>query len=150
MSTFNNNLTFLSICLTTLLLLPLSSSSPLSNRPRIFRSKEQYNEAIGDGKTVYVVKYFAPWCGHCKRLAPVWDELSDAVKDQGGLVIASVDCTNKKMKPVCDEEGIRGFPTIKSVFGGESKEMYKGARDLENLKKWAVQQQLLWTAETVV
>lgn len=43
-----------------------------------------------------VVKYFAPWCGHCKKLAPTWDELSEqglTTSDGKKVVVAKVDCT---------------------------------------------------------
>lgn len=114
-----------------------------------FTSAEEYNESIGDGKSVYIIKYYAPWCGHCKRLIPVWEALGKNLQEEEGVVIASVDCTNKKLKPVCESNGIRGFPTIKSVFDGKSKETFKGSRDATNLEKFAKQQKLLWTAETV-
>lgn len=114
-----------------------------------FTSAQEYQEAVGDGKSVYIVKYYAPWCGHCKRLLPIWETLSKKLEMEKGLVIASVDCTDKKLRPVCDANGITGFPTIKSVFGGESKERFKGSRDADTLEKFAKQQKLLWTGETI-
>lgn len=119
------------------------------SKVREFSSYEEYTEAVSDGKNVYVVKYFAPWCGHCKRLAPTWEELAGKLDGEASIVIASVDCTNKKAKQACDEAGIKGFPTIKSLFAGEAKEQFKGARELDTLEKFSRQQKLLWTAETV-
>ncbi|KAI8103887.1 hypothetical protein M9434_002154 [Picochlorum sp. BPE23] len=113
-----------------------------------FKSASEYDEATGDGSNVYIVKYYAPWCGHCKRLAPVWEDLASALKEEENVVIASVDCTNKGLRPICDRNNVKGFPTIKSVFGGESREMYKGTRVLDALKRFALNQKLLWFAES--
>jgi protein disulfide-isomerase-like protein len=79
---------------------------------------------ISDGK-VYFVKYYAPWCGHCKRLAPTWDELADAVSGTN-VVIAKVDCT--VAKSVCTGAGVQGYPTLKLVQNGKVKEDYRGAQ----------------------
>lgn len=97
---------------------------------------DTYNSAISDGK-VYFVKYYAPWCGHCKRLAPTWDELADAVSGTN-VVIAKVDCT--VAKSVCTGAGVQGYPTLKLVQNGKVKEDYRGSRDLTALKSFAAKQ----------
>lgn len=71
------------------------------------------------------MKYYAPWCGHCKRLAPTWDELGDAMSGTN-VVIAKVDCTVSKS--VCTGAGVQGYPTLKLVQNGKVKEDYRGAR----------------------
>ena len=41
-------------------------------------------------KGTHFVKFYAPWCGHCKRLAPVWQELADNLKSNEKITIAKV------------------------------------------------------------
>jgi thioredoxin domain-containing protein 5 len=73
----------------------------------------------------WLVEFFAPWCGHCKRLAPTWEELATTVK--GKFNVAKVDCTIEK--DVATSNGIRGFPTIKLFHNGEVFD-YNGARSV--------------------
>lgn len=61
-------------------------------------------------------------------------------------MIASVDCT--KHRDVCDKAEIKGFPTLKVYQNGKSGEMYKGARELQELKKFIEQQRTLLLEET--
>lgn len=82
------------------------------------------------GKTAFL-KFFAPWCGHCKKMKPAWDKLMEKYADSDNVVIADVDCVGDG-KPLCDKVGVKGFPTIK--FGDpKDLEDYKGQRDFESL-----------------
>jgi len=78
------------------------------------------------GKTVFL-KFFAPWCGHCKKMKPDWDALMEEYADNSKILIADVDCTAGG-KPLCDANGVKGFPTLK--FGDPaSLEDFEGGRD---------------------
>lgn len=91
---------------------------------------DTWDEATA-GKSVFL-KFFAPWCGHCKAMKPAWDSLMSEFADSTTVLVADVDCIGSG-KPLCDEMGVQGFPTVK--FGDPSNlEAYKGARDLESLK----------------
>ncbi|KAL6079316.1 Protein disulfide-isomerase A3 [Balamuthia mandrillaris] len=74
---------------------------------------------------------YAPWCGHCKRLAPTWDEL--ATKTEGKFNVGKVDCTVEKA--VCSKLGVRGYPTIK-LRNGDKLYAYQGARTVEAFKEF--------------
>jgi len=67
-------------------------------------------------KEFSVVKFFAPWCGHCKAMAQDWIEAGKSVDDDSDVLVGNVDCTVEKA--LCSEMGVRGYPTIKSFRKG--------------------------------
>jgi thiol-disulfide isomerase/thioredoxin len=58
----------------------------------------------------WFVKFYAPWCGHCKRLAPIWDQLY--LNNQDRLNVGKVDCTSDDGKGLCSHYEIRGYPSL--------------------------------------
>jgi len=91
-------------------------------------------EAETAGKSVFL-KFFAPWCGHCKKIKPDWDKLIDDFAGSATQLVADVDCTTEG-KAVCDANGVKGFPTLK--YGDPSDlQDYQGGRTYDDLKKFA-------------
>jgi len=94
---------------------------------------DNYDSTVA-GKTVFL-KFYAPWCGHCKKMKPDWDKLMEKFDDHATGLVAEVDCTADG-KPLCDSNGVQGFPTLK--WGDPSSlEDYKGGRDYAALEKFA-------------
>ncbi|KAK9916761.1 hypothetical protein WJX75_006663 [Coccomyxa subellipsoidea] len=92
-----------------------------------------FKEKVADGR-VYFIKFFAPWCGHCKKMAPTWSQLADSYKSNKEVVIAQVDCTTAK--DVCEKAEVTGYPSLKSYYNGESHATFRGGRTLEALKNY--------------
>ncbi|EEC51049.1 predicted protein [Phaeodactylum tricornutum CCAP 1055/1] len=91
-------------------------------------------ESVTEGKTVFI-KFFAPWCGHCKKMAPDWEKLAEEWDGHAVGLIAEVDCTTEG-KPLCDANGVRGFPTLK--YGDPAGlEDYQGSRSFDDLATFA-------------
>lgn len=92
-----------------------------------------YEEVVINNNKDVLVEFYAPWCGHCKALAPKYEELGQlyASDELSKLVtIAKVDATNND---VPDE--IQGFPTIKLFAAGKKDAPidYSGSRTIEDL-----------------
>jgi len=87
-----------------------------------------------DGKSVFL-KFFAPWCGHCKKLKPDWDKLIADFEGSATQLVADVDCTAGG-KDLCDQNGVRGYPTLKWGSPDDLQD-YQGGRTYEDLKKFA-------------
>ncbi|XP_053971858.1 thioredoxin domain-containing protein 5 [Hylaeus anthracinus] len=87
----------------------------------------------GIEKGVSFVKFFAPWCGHCKRLAPIWEDLGKKFFTNENVNIIKVDCTLDASKELCNEQEVDGFPTLYLYRDGHKVSEYSGARSLDDL-----------------
>ena len=90
--------------------------------------------AQASANAVIAAKFYAPWCGHCKRLAPVWDEFARASAAEG-VVVLSVDASGVGAKALNEKFNIKAFPTI--LFFNDAKvHEYTGARTLEAFREY--------------
>jgi protein disulfide-isomerase-like protein len=106
--------------------------------------KDDFEEKVLDGR-LYALALYAPWCGHCKRLAPVWKELGEAYAADPDVVIAHVDCTVQR--DTCNNLEVRGYPTIKVIRKGQLTN-YEGARDFKSFKKFIDEHKAKMTQST--
>ena len=94
-------------------------------------TKDNFQAKVDEGKPVFV-KFFAPWCGHCKRLAPTYEEFSEVAKTEfPELTVAEVDCTQNR--EICGH--IQGYPTV-ILYKGDKQTEFEGARTIDALKEF--------------
>lgn len=112
----------------------MSEDIPEKNdEPVFYIVGKQFEEVAYDADKAVFVEFYAPWCGHCKQLAPVWDKLGEHFKDRDDVVIAKSDATANEFADV----EVQGFPTLKYFPKGEKSIVdYSGGRDLETLIKF--------------
>lgn len=84
---------------------------------------------------IALVEFFAPWCGHCKRLAPEYEKAATALKNNDSPVaLVKVDCTAETK--TCGKYGVSGYPTLKIFKNGEVSTDYNGPREADGIVKY--------------
>ncbi|QDZ18049.1 protein disulfide-isomerase [Chloropicon primus] len=90
-------------------------------------------EVLGSGKNVFF-KIYAPWCGHCKAMAPAYKDLADALEEDKEVVVAKLDGTEND---VLDERfDARGYPALFFMNSEGKVEAYKGGRTFDDMLKY--------------
>jgi len=95
---------------------------------------KNFEEVALDPTKAVLIEFYAPWCGHCKQLTPIWDELGAKYKDSADVVIAKMDATANELEKV----KVHSFPTIKYFPAGDNKEAvdFNGARTVDGFSKF--------------
>jgi protein disulfide-isomerase-like protein len=90
-------------------------------------TQSTFQAALEDpANPVWLLKFYAPWCGHCKRLTPILNSVAKLT--EGKMAIGKIDCTTEKK--LCDSHSVRGFPTLKVSMDGDIHD-YPGGRNQE-------------------
>lgn len=115
----------------------LSSASPVAagmyGEQVVTLDSKNFQKEVVDSASTWVVKFYAPWCGHCKSSAPAF---SKAAKKLDGVArVGVVNCDDEK--ELASKYGVKGFPSIK-VFKGEGKKArrpddYNGGRTMKDI-----------------
>merc|ERR1712226_664868 len=79
--------------------------------------------------------FYAPWCGHCKKLEPIWKHVDQTLTGKYPIRVGRIDCT--RFTTVATEFAIRGFPTILFIKGDRVFE-YEGDRTRDDIVNFAL------------
>ncbi|KYR00125.1 protein disulfide isomerase [Tieghemostelium lacteum] len=101
-------------------------------------TEDTFQEFVTEHDLV-LIKFYAPWCGHCKKLAPDYKKLAEKLYSQEKIGIAKVDCTEEE--DLCQAHRVQGYPTL-ILYNKGVPEPYEGGRKLEEMATY-LQQELL-------
>lgn len=95
---------------------------------------KSFKEMVTDVDKDVLIEFYAPWCGHCKALAPKYEELAQKLADED-VVIAKFDATANDVPPSFE---VRGFPTLYWVPKGDKLNPvpYHGGREVKDFIKF--------------
>lgn len=96
---------------------------------------KNFEEIVNNEDKDVLIEFYAPWCGHCKSLAPKYDELAEKLLDEESITIAKMDATANDVPPAYE---VRGFPTIYYAPKGSknSPKKYEGGREVDDFIKY--------------
>lgn len=128
---------------------PLPTEEEIANQSVVKLVAHNHDDVLKDTSKDILVKYYAPWCGHCKKLAPTWEELAEIFgsnKAESKVVIADLDHTANDVNTPVE---IAGYPTlvfypangkIDSKTGLREAVVYDKPRELDSLIEFIKEQ----------
>jgi protein disulfide isomerase family A protein 3 len=94
---------------------------------------KNFDELVTKNEKDVLVEFYAPWCGHCKKLTPIYDELGDKMADED-VEIVKMDATANDVPPAFS---VSGFPTLFWLPSSTKKPVsYNGGRELDDFVKY--------------
>jgi protein disulfide-isomerase A1 len=98
--------------------------------PTKYLTGKNFDEIVFDKTKNVLVEFYAPWCGHCKQLSPIWDKLAETLAEEkkDDFVVAKIDATLNELS----HSRVRSFPTIRLYKKGENEQVeYNGESNLD-------------------
>ena len=92
-------------------------------------TESNFETLVLKSSDLWLVEFYAPWCGHCKKLAPEYTKAASDLK--GSVKLGKVDATVHSQ--LGSKYGVQGYPTLKFFLPGGQNEEYKGGRTFESL-----------------
>lgn len=123
------------------LIVALSAGEDESKEYVLTLDHSNFNETVSKHDFI-VVEFYAPWCGHCKKLAPEYEKAASILSSNDPqVVLAKVDANEDANKEIASQYDVKGFPTIVILRkGGKSVQEYKGPREADGIVEYLKKQ----------
>lgn len=113
----------------------IALSITLSYGDVIHISDDSEFDKLNTGTTNMLVEFYAPWCGHCKSLAPEYKIAGETFQATDDIKLVAVDATEASQS--AGKYGVKGYPTIKFFpKGSTDPEEYQGGRTADTIVSW--------------
>ena len=109
---------------------------PLFNKRPLELTSANFNKIIASNDLPVMVDFWAPWCGPCKMMAPVFEQAAQQLEPR--MLLAKLNTENEQA--IAARYGIRSIPTIAIFRGGRVIAQQAGAMDMGTLTRWAQSQ----------
>jgi protein disulfide-isomerase A6 len=115
-----------------------NTNSSRSDKDVITLTDKTFDSTVFNSKDIWLVEFYAPWCGHCKALEPEWNEAASKLK--GKVKLAKVDATVETQ--LASRFEVKGYPTIFYWNYGDgksnsNKQTYNGPREAAGITAFA-------------
>lgn len=95
---------------------------------------KNWDSLLAENKDGLLAEFYAPWCGHCKKIAPEYEKAAQQLAADGSNVkLVKIDATVESS--LATKHGVNGYPTLKWFVGGEPMD-YDGPREAAGIVNW--------------
>jgi len=112
----------------------LAASVNIDVENGVYKLEESTFDTVVSKFPAVMVKFYAPWCGHCKKMVPDYEKAARKLKklddSSKGARLAKVDATSERA--LSEKYGVQGYPTLLVFKNGELFTTYSGGRDKED------------------
>lgn len=133
----------LALAVLAVVIAPVAAQDPSVSIPGVIDVTPDNVKQVLNGMKITMAEFYAPWCGHCKRLVPEYTKLAEMIQEDAMMSnfvqIVKADCD--KHRSIGETFGVTGFPTLKILSRGigideaDTAFDYSGARDAESMFK---------------
>lgn len=141
----------MALCTLFVLIAARAQGDEYANDNHIFElTPLNFDKVVHRSNYTTIVKFYAPWCGYCQQLKPIYKKLGKYIHGNAkySVNVASVNCDKEYNKPLCSQYQVRGFPTLmvfrppKYQAGKQTRvqnhasEVYQGERTVKAMTKF--------------
>lgn len=121
---------------------PFIKSEPVPENqdgPVVVAVGKNFEDVVMNVDKDSLIEFYAPWCGHCKKLTPIYDEVGEKLRNEPGVQLVKMDATANDVPPQFE---VRGFPTLFWLPKGDKKNpvKYDGGREADNFIEYIARQ----------